>query len=163
MKKTLLTTAIILLSAGAVVLQADNKVDKASYMTMVMRNKQEIKVEYDEQIIPWISTDIRNEINCDTIQHFEMDKVSMVFIMSEVWNHCADREEWEFMIFFTDGSDPLSGFMEIQAPLVSARCIDTGVKSEKEGVVRPTGEDSQSVMTSNFMDIDRIIFHRSER
>jgi hypothetical protein len=121
------------------------------YMIMTMKNKEQVKLEYNEAIIPWVSTEIRDELNCDTVVQFDLADVEEVIVLNEGWNTCDHRDEWLFDVYFKDGRPALRGFMEVQRTQVSSRAF-----------AADGDQLSAPLRVVDLTEIDKISFYRGQ-
>jgi hypothetical protein len=134
----------------------------APYIIMTTRDNQQVKLEYDTQVLPFVALEVKDELDC-TPTPFNLEDVAEVTIVNLGWNTCEQREEWIFEVSFQDAATrPLMGFIEIQETKVRGRLFIEPDIDRKGRLTGRTARLANPQRAYDFTQVRKLTFHRGE-
>jgi hypothetical protein len=125
MKRSSQSTLSILFAAFAVFLvlfggSQAMEAGEGKYILVTLKDKSEVKFDYDAFLFNWVAPQIRGEITCKT-HDFAKDEIVEIYVLNRTLNPCNQKEdEWVFDLYLKD-KKPIQGFLELNAEEVTGK------------------------------------------
>jgi hypothetical protein len=112
------------------------------YVLVILKNKERVKLEYESFTFNWeLPIIVKSQETCDNTE-ITKDQLDEIYVISEFYNNCDDKDDWEVDVYLKDGRQIL-GYLKV---------TEYNVKGNHYA----TGEEK----TIPFKDIKKVVFRK---
>lgn len=119
-----LTAVFMLLFTGSQGLMAN----EGKYIKVTLKDKTEVKFEYDSFEFGWIAPQIKQETVCKN-HDFAKDEIIEIYVLNQTLDSCSMKDDqWVFDLYLKD-KKAIQGFFELKDDKVTGLLL--GTETEK--------------------------------
>lgn len=115
-----ITAVFVVLFAGSQGLMAN----EGKYIKVTLKDKTEVKFQYDSFIFGWTAPQIKQDTICKTFD-FAKDEIIEIYILNQTLDSCGMKDDqWAFDLYLKD-KKPIQGFFQLKDDKVTGLLLDT--------------------------------------